>query len=181
MIRRWLPLIAALILVGVVASSPAAARTVSPVAPLAFTSGDSSEMVTTLPIKRDSASVITKVIYCVDIGPVADGTIIDASAEAEVTNDTGYPGVLVAAMIILADSCAATAGAEITEHNGEDCTPGQHHCLTVKEGVMRVEGDTTRHYVSLIAYAAYSSAAPGAVLKVEQDYGRLNVLVWPGG
>jgi hypothetical protein len=146
-------------------------------APAVYSTGDNSELVTTLPVKTDSSNVITKVVMCVNIDPVTDGSIIYASAEAEYTNDLGYDP-LIASMLILVDSCTLTAGAEVTEHNGEDCTRLQHHCVVVKAGLLQIVGFTSRHYVSLIAYAAHTQAKAGDVLKVQQDYGRLNVLVW---
>lgn len=187
------PLVAAAILAAVAASAaplanvnltaaPAAVMT-APAVPLAFNSGDNSELVTTLPVTKSGTPDIDRIVFCVDIGaPLPPGSVIFASAEMEVTSDiTGYPP-LVSGELILADSCSATTGTDITEPNGENCSLNvQHHCVKVATGVLIV-GTTSRHFVSLRMHAAsgYAAWRSGDVVKVEPDYGRLSVLVWPG-
>jgi hypothetical protein len=183
---HWIPLLVTAVLLGVSGSS--AARMDAPASPLAFNSGNSSEMVTSLPVTKTGNPDSNQVVYCVDIGAVPPaGTIIMASSEVEVTNDISSYPPLVASQIYFADTCASTAGSEITETNGENCTNAQHHCTYVKSGAFTVTSQTItdhpdRHFVVLVVHAASGSYLwqAGDTVRVETDFGRLAVLVWPG-
>lgn len=177
---RWLPLLSAVVLVAVGASASSAAL-IAPEGPLAFTTGDNSELVTTLPVTKSGTPDNRKIVYCIDLGEAPPpGSIIYATAEVEVTSDVPTYPPLVSGVLILADSCTHLTGIEITEANGENCSFNvQHHCTLTKSGVLVVGADS-RRYVSLRLHSASGYAAWKATdfVKVEQDYGRLGVLLW---
>lgn len=165
----------AAILFAVEGNSTAATDT----APLSYNSGNSSERGTSMLIGRVYPYPKTN-IYCVDLGTLPQvGETLLASSDVEVTNDVGYK-VYFNTQIVLADSCTADTGTEITEANGYNLTYDMHHGVASKSGILTVTTPTARHYVLLQAYAKGLSTKwrSGDRLTVESDFGRLAVLRW---
>lgn len=148
-------------------------------APQVYTTGDSGELVTTLPVTRSPGPYGRAVIYCLDLGDVpAAGEVLSVAADLEVTNDLNM-NVNVETTVLLSSSCAGTDGTEIVEANGTNCIPAQHHCSPVRAGALVVPADNTYRCVVLVAYAQASYATTGvSTLRVEHDYGRMSVLRW---
>lgn len=149
--------------------------------PIAYNSGNASERISTLPVGRTGEVDPRRTIYCIDIGvPPLAGEVIFAAADFEVTNDLPY-NLLFATQLLLAESCDADHGFEISEANGYNLDNVMHHGTAGRSGVLVVEADTARHYVILAAWAKTWSPLwqPTDTIRVESDYGRLAVLRWP--
>lgn len=142
-----------------------------------YGSGNLSELTSSLPVATSSGAATRMVVFSVPIGDLPLGAALSVAAEYEATNPLGY-NVMVASYLILADSPTATTGVEIAEANGFNITANMHHGIITKVGALVVTEATPAAYVNLVSYAASSAATPGATLRVEQDYGRLSVLVW---
>ncbi len=154
---------------------PAAERGV----PEMYNSGDDGELIKTLPVTPYPGAYSKRVVYCVDLGdPPLGGEMLFVHGDVEVTNDLGY-NVLLGTHLLLAASCSAVTGDEISEANGSNVTPAMHHGTASRSGGLIVEPGNSHRYVVLVAWSG-STAAPrrGAAIKVEQDYGRMTVLRW---
>jgi len=147
------------------------------IGPTAYNSGNSGELVTSLPLS-DGAPVNKRVVYCIDLlTPPIAGEILHVTAEMEATNDLGY-NVAMVSQLLLTDTATATSGYEISEANGFNITPDMHHGMTIRVGTLTVPAGSTRRFVVLVAWAESTAAQPGHALTIEQDYGRLSVLRW---
>ena len=136
-----------------------------------------SEQVTSIPIL--TAGTTKTSIISVELPDVAEGDILVCLAEFEGTNPESY-NVGVWSALLLAAALDATTGVELSEFNGANITPGNHHMTFVKTAMHVVTAsDVTagRRFVNLVGYARSTAAQPGDVLVIEQDYGRGNVLL----
>lgn len=141
----------------------------------AYSTGNASELVTTLPVTVQ-ASLAKRVVFCLDLGDApAGGEVLHADADVEVTNDLGVT-VNVITHLVLGDSCQSTSGTEIAEAQGGNVTPSGHHHTATRGGTIIVEPGNSRRFLVLVAWSAYTQATPGMVLTVDQDYGRLSAL-----
>lgn len=153
--------------------------------PTEYNSGDASERITQLPVylsQQLGGTVFYHVVYCVDLGTVpTGGTILQASGDVEITNDLSY-WPLIGSQIALTDSCTNADESqitEITEGNGYNCLPTEHHCVLIKSGSLTVPAGNTKRFVVFIAHATGGSYwTLGDFVDVERDYGRLSVLRW---
>lgn len=140
-----------------------------------YNTGDSSELVATIPVHVTSGDNY-RVIYCLDLGdaPVG-GEILQVSTHAQVTIPH-YDTVAVTTQLYLADTCQSTGGTEIGEAQGTNLDRPTHHLSINRTGSVTVEEYNERHYVVLLAWSASSTAKPGDHLVVDNDYGRLSVI-----
>ncbi len=129
-----------------------------------YDTGNSSELLTTLP-----GDDVKRVVYSIDVGSVNAGDILIVDAETEMTNDTGSPSRLTA-QLILGASASATSGTELDENNNFYITPDMHHGVRVKASIKGFTSNSSSTFVNLVVWGS-----PG-LLTVEQDYGRLQVL-----
>lgn len=148
--------------------------------PTVYNSGDSSEMIEWLPV-HFTGSVTKYTLFCIDLGtaPVA-GEVLSVDADFEITDDLPYT-LLVSSQVLLAGSCSATTGIEITEGNGTNMNVDIRHAATHRSGSIEVPFSSGNQYVVLSAWSMSGSGQwqSGDVLRVEQDYGRMSVLRWP--
>lgn len=141
-----------------------------------YNSGNSSELVASLPITT-SSPYQKMVIYSIPIADLKINDIIQASCEFEVTNPYIY-NVMIASQIILANNPGDVTGIEITEANGFNVDKNMHHGVVVKSGTLSCAANYPLKYVNVIGYSASTQAQANNTLIVEQDYGRLSVLVF---
>ena len=141
-------------------------------------SGNNGELVTTIPVNKTGTA--RDVVYSIPVGDLGPGDTLLIQAEYEATNNLGY-NVMLGSYVTLADSPTATSGRDITEANTFNVTPDMHHGVPVKVGSLAVTEPLTDQYVNLISYSAAYLAAPGATLRIEQDYGHLVVTVISNG
>lgn len=129
-----------------------------------FDSGDNSELLTTSP-----GDLQWRVLYSVDIGTVSAGDIIVVDCEAELTNNTSSDAEL-STSLLLSPSASSVGGVELDESNVFNVTPALYHGVPEKHAAFTVQPGTTNHFVNF-------RVATSQTLVVEQDYGRVQVLV----
>jgi len=140
-----------------------------------YTTGDSSELVTSIPVTTAATSEY-RVIFCLDIGtaPVG-GEILAVDADMQVTNNLGEL-VSFGTQVYLGDSCSALGGTEICEAQGANATVQEHHAVATRSGSITVAAGNSRHHVIMLAWSKSTTAQPGWTISVDQDYGRLAVV-----
>ncbi|MCX6191049.1 MAG: hypothetical protein NT109_02075 [Flavobacteriia bacterium] len=141
-----------------------------------YNSGNSSELIATLPI-TPSSPYQKMVIYSIPIANLNTNDILQASCEFEVTNPYTY-NVMIASQIILANNPTDITGIEITEANGFNVDQNMHHGVVIKTGTLTCSANYPMKYVNVIGYSASTQALANHNLIIEQDYGRLSVLVF---
>lgn len=141
-------------------------------------SGDSSELVTTIPVTSGGAYQ-KRVVYSVPVGDLAPGDTLLVSSEMESTNNLGF-NVMQCSTITVTDSPTATAGSDATETNCYNISPNMHHGVTPKVGSFAVTADMPDAHVNLVVYSAAYLATASSTLKIEPDYGRLVVTIIKG-
>jgi hypothetical protein len=140
-------------------------------------SGNAAELVSSLPVPLTAGEADKRVVFSQPVSLATDDIIL-ATAEFQVTNDLGV-NTLCVSQLVLGTSPADTTGKEITEANGRNVTPNNHHDQHNKSGTYKaLSTDAGRRYVNLVAWAAASRAPSGATLSIDADYGRLSVLQW---
>jgi hypothetical protein len=142
-------------------------------------SGNSSERINTLPLTQGSPYT-RRSVFSIELPELKAGDVISARGTFEVTNDNAY-NVMAARLLLIGDTGGATTGTDISEAAGFNVTPAMHHGVIMDFGSYVVPADLPAgKRLNMVAYAA-ASAAPvsGAEITVEQDYGRLEVMVIP--
>lgn len=173
--RRLWPLIAVLMLAGSIAAPAPAVAVPTDWDIRHYTTGDSSELVSTIPVHTSNGSNY-RVIYCLDLGDApAGGEILLANAHMQVTIPH-FDTVAVSTQLYLASNCTATGGDDIGEAQGTNLSRQIHHLNVNRSGSITVPTGNNRRYVSLLAWSASTTALPGHYLTVDSDYGRLDVI-----
>jgi hypothetical protein len=155
--RSWRATITALL--GLALFTPAHAATFSN-----FDSGNFGELLTSSP--GDDAY---RVLYSVDVGSLAKGDILVVKCDAELTNH-GSTNVGLASQLRLGTSVSDLGGVELDEANQFLVPPIMLHGVPYKHAIYEVKTNTTSHFVNFLV-------ASTGTMAVEQDYGRLQVLV----
>ncbi len=133
--------------------------------------GNNSEMIRCLPTKylpRYQAFPL----YAMRVSFKKDD-VIYAGSEFEVTNDTGT-NVMIVSVIRLSKELSYYTNQQfldITEENGFNVTPGMHHGLTTKSGMIKLNHDFDGYMVMFVIAA--TDAFDDGTLIIEQDYGNL--------
>lgn len=134
----------------------------------------SGEQSTSLPMGN-----VRKVIFTVGpIQNISTDDLIIAFGEAEFTLESGVNTMVASALIIGTADYDTTpiSGGEITEFNARNITANMHHDVHVKVGALRSPINSgVGVYVNFVSYA--DSSGTSQAVTVEQDYGRLCVLV----
>lgn len=148
-----------------------------------YGSGNNSELVDHLMVEGSGASwaVGGEVVYSVLVPDLDSGDVVFAAAEAEITNDLGFNVMIASTLILADDGTDLPDGAivkEITEANAYNITPDMHHGTFTKVGSYECPEDMGDRFVNFCMRAASSAASTGDEVTVEQDYGRLTVIVY---
>lgn len=159
--------------------------------PERFHSGRHGERITNLRItgmkltpKRITQPYMPQIIYSVKVpGPLKKGTILSIKAYGELSNRNNYNVMLAWYTVISTNSATDITGFdEITAGMGYNITRAMHHGTFNDADDYEVLTDIqqTDIFINVVVVAA-SSGAPfsgAAKLTVEQDSGRLSVLVF---
>jgi hypothetical protein len=131
-------------------------------------SGTNSERVTTLPINGAA-----QVVYSLDLGTIRTTDFLQGDGEAQFTTNEGTGGfnVYVGSYLILATSAGGTTGTAVSEANGGNITPAEHHSARKSHGTV-YPSNLTRHYLNFVAYALSTSATGN--INVDASTGRLS-------
>lgn len=135
--------------------------------------GDFSEKRTTLPVNSTK-----HVIYSVALPDLKAGDLIDVRATFEITNPYSF-NVMVGRQLILGDGHLSVTGSEISEAATRNITPGMHHDHIQDFGTYLVPSDMTGKHITVVAWSGSSAANSTHNVILEQDYGRLEVKVFP--
>ena len=128
-------------------------------------SGNNGELLTSLP--NDDQWYV---LYSVDVGSLSKGDILTVKADAELTNH-GSTNVGLSSKLILADGPTDTSGISLDNGTLFYVEPTVLHGVPYKQAIHYMANSTTKHYVNLLV------AAQNGMLTVEQDCGRLQVLI----
>lgn len=118
------------------------------------------------------------VIFSIKLNDIKRGDIIHLTSYGELTNDLGFNVMLGFNTILSASKLSITAIDEITEGKGYNITPAMHHGNFTDVGNYEFKSDYKEIYINTILWGASTKVRTGDKLKVEQDYGRLSVLLW---
>lgn len=141
-------------------------------------SGNNSEKITKLYIyKSTSHPNLRKVLYSVKLENMVAGDIINVQVQGQVSNRIGY-NVMVASNLLLVNGSDDTKGIELNEASGTNIDPKIHHHKLMQNAIYKFTEDCSVCYVNYIVYAASIYAKSGDYLKVDQDYGRLQILIF---
>lgn len=77
----------------------------------------------------------------------------------------------------MGDSDSDLFGKEITEAKGINVTPSMHHLAFSDNGYFILRHDDIDKYVNVIVCCGSTATKSGDRLRVDQDYGRLQVAV----
>lgn len=154
--------------------------------PRFFTAGDfRPELMDALQPTQGSPYTFCKVLT-VQIGPIAEGSVADAMASAQVSTKADYP-LMIASVVRLhegngpltANNLSAWPGHDISEAAGTNIFKEIHHHHIQRAD--RAECSAFRDgWLSLFVYAS-STAYAGDEVTVDADYGRLTAIIWPAG
>jgi hypothetical protein len=133
--------------------------------------GNMAELVTGIVVNPATFTVVLSI----PVGPVLAGDLFLANGEVQVTNDLGY-NCMVTGYLVLADAPDKTAGIEVSENNGTNVTPAQHHLVVPKAGTYQADKNYGERWLQFVCRAASTASQAGDVLTVDQDYGRLSVV-----
>lgn len=133
--------------------------------------GNFSELVTSLPVNPTAPTVVLSI----PIGDTLTGDLFIASGEIQVTNNLGY-NCMITGYLVLADAPDKTAGIEVTENNGTNVTPAQHHLTVPKVGTYQSNNNYGQRWLQFVCRAASTASQTGDTLTVDQDYGRLSIV-----
>ncbi len=135
-----------------------------------FTSGRSSgELTSSLPVGGAYRQIYR-------VGPISllPTDLLIAFGEFEYTTDETSFNTMCMSNILLTTGATAISGVEVTDTNGRNVTPAMHHDTHTKIGAI-MPGVTGNRWVTLTARADSSSGTKP--LRVEQDYGHLDVII----
>ncbi len=149
---------------GLAVAGPASASTFT-----VYDSGDSGELITTLP--GDNAWYV---LYSVDIGTVNVGDILVVFADGgQIQDPSNTTDHYLTSHLMRTNSASATTGTEIDDANAMNITQLAYRHVPIKPAITTVQSGTTgRHFVNLLVQSDDGSPT----LTVNQDYGRLQVL-----
>lgn len=142
-----------------------------------LTTGNKSEKIKTLPVTLGSDPHQPKVVYSLMLTNIKKGDAIQFVARGEVTNDLTY-NVMIASKIVLTISEDDPYGAELIEAAGTNLNPERHHHVLNDVGIYQFKSDYPIVFINAVWYSASTKARLGATLKVEQDYGALQLMLW---
>lgn len=118
------------------------------------------------------------VIFSIKLNDIKKGDIIHLTSYGELTNDLGFNVMLGFNTILSTSQRSTVALDEITEGKGYNITPAMHHGNFTDVGNYEFKSDYKEIYVNTILWGASTKVRTGDKLKVEQDYGRISVLLW---
>lgn len=118
-----------------------------------------------------------RVIYSCRLDDLKANDILSITCHGQVTNDVGY-NMMFCWLLVLGDSSLATTGIELTEAKGTNVTPLMHHFAFSDFAHYQSAGDMKSVHINLVAYCASTASKDHDKLNVDQDYGRMSVLVF---
>jgi hypothetical protein len=139
--------------------------------------GHSSERYDTLPVVKKTSDSSKRVLFSHRVLNLKAGDVIQVLGESQITNDLGY-NVMVKKGVRLGSFEDDVNGKEITEYNGDNITPAIHHKIYPVNGMYVLPRDYDEAYINWIFYAASTGAQSGHTVKVDNDTGRFNLIVF---
>lgn len=134
----------------------------------------------TLPV---ATSTTRRVLLRVPV-PACPGDVLDVTARAQITNDTGrVVGVGHALWVYDVDLPGSVPVADrpwtqIAPHLADNCSPDRHHMPLHMGATWTVPDDWPPGHRAMVAYQAAAfrtTPAPGETVRVDQGYGQLVV------
>jgi len=116
------------------------------------------------------------VLFTIYLKELKKDDVLLITSEFEVTNNTNI-NLMIASTIELCDSENSTNGIIVDPNNGFNINPQQHHGVTVKSRLFKINKDMTDKYMNVIIWTASSAATSQDYLKIEPNYGHLDVLI----
>lgn len=116
------------------------------------------------------------IIYSVLIPFFQAGDIMIITTEFEATNHYQY-NVMIGSAIILGDEEGSVEGDIIDPANAFNISPSMHHGVVTKARSYQTQKDVQNKYVNVVAWAASKNAKASHQLKIEQNYGHLDILI----
>jgi len=120
-------------------------------------------------------------IYRLEIPDLRKDDILSISTEFESTQNNGYV-VQIASYVILSPYDNCTDGIIISKHNGFNITHEIHHGVSVKFRQFLIKEDLPGiNYLCTMIYPASMLAKHNDYLKIEQNSGHLDAIVFKKG
>jgi hypothetical protein len=149
-----------------------------------LTTGDNSELVTSIPvtygklgINCDPGSMYAfRVVYSMLLEDIKAGDVISFISQGQVSNKLLY-NVMVGCYTILGGA-KDTTGIKLTKAATTNLNPERHHHEYLDAGFYKFDEDLDKIFINTIWYSASTAAKAGASLKVEPNYGNLQVMLF---
>lgn len=121
-----------------------------------------------------------RVLYTVALPDLYAGDLVEARVTYQLTNP--YPFNVMSARFLAISDHATNATLYthfVSRPAGRNITDNMHHDVIHDFGTFRVPSFMSGKHLVLIVYAASSASTSGQALQVNQNYGRLEVKVYP--
>ncbi len=144
-----------------------------------YTTGDSSELTEVIPVTSNTTGPENAIIFSLKVSDLKCGDVVHAFAEFQVTNDQSYP-IDVSSQIVLASDTSSPSH-PLSRVNGLRLSHAMHHGTIVKQGAVEITPEifeSSMRYVQVLCHAQAHEPPVGDSLTVNQDYGRLSIMVY---
>lgn len=116
------------------------------------------------------------VIYSIFVPFLQGGDVLTITSAFEATNPYNY-NVMIGSCIILADAENSTEGDIVDIPNAFNISPDMHHGVVNKARIWKAQSGYENKYVNVVSWAAAENAKASHQLKIEQNYGHLDILI----
>jgi hypothetical protein len=121
---------------------------------------------------------VNTAIYRLKLADLKKDDILSISTEFETTQDNGYV-VQIGSYVVLSDYENCQTGLFIIKHNGFNINHEIHHGVPVHFRQYLIKEDMPGiHYLCTMLYPASKLAKSNDYLKIEQDSGHLDVMIY---
>jgi len=117
------------------------------------------------------------VLYSTKVENLQENDLLSITTEFEVTNNTGI-NLMIASSVKLCDSATSVKGNILISANGFNVSPSMHHGVMTHARQIKLNKDYGDKYVNVIIVAASTDAKPIHRLKIEKEYGHLDIMVF---
>lgn len=117
-----------------------------------------------------------QVIYSVPIERIEKENVLQITSELEATNPYSY-NVMIGCKIILGKTEQATEGVLIDSANAFNITPNMHHGVVTKIRNWKAQSTYINPCINLVCWSASVNSHPNDTLKIEKNYGHLDLYI----
>lgn len=118
------------------------------------------------------------VLYSIPIQNIYKDDIVSISTEFEVTQNNAYM-TMIGSYVILSDAPYSPKGDYVVQPNGFNLDNRLHHAVPMHHRQFKANKDYLgTYYLNVVIYSSSTDAKNGDVLKIEQNYGHLDAVIF---